>query len=151
MEKVLISDHILRDIRAEIECENGDLIIVKNAKGQDRVDLLNFIAKKIEDSIDGNVVINEEEVVELLMSKLTNIEVDTPSISNPNKELAKVIYYLSSIMQELTWEVLAKKNLQMQLLEKTLLEEDTTRILNDVRNMIKETQQQKIIKEHIKK
>ena len=85
----------------------------------------------------------------LLINKLTNIEIDTDDLQevllNPSYELNMTLLYLSSIMQELIFEVLATQNLKMRMEQNTILEKDTLARVHDIENLVKEISQRKAI------
>ena len=56
-----------------------------------------------------------------------------------------VMLYLSSIMQELIFEILATHNLEMRMEQNTILEKDTLNRIADLENIIKEIKHRKLI------
>lgn len=142
-----ITDLMLREIRAEIEF-GEEKIIVKNPKGEIRKELLEYIYKNIIEQEKHD----ELETIELLMTKLTNIEIEKDTIvkvlNNPCAELNRVLFYLNSIQQELVFEVIALRNLEIRAKENTVLEEDSLKMIMNIQNVIKEVQQRDYIKNH---
>ena len=151
-----INDLMLRDIRAEIDFED-DLIIIKNPKGKVKEELLSFFNEQLNKNMDNmskkkgrkKKIADEIEIMELLINKLTNIEIDTDNLQevllNPSYELSMTLLYLSSIMQELIFEVLATQNLKMRMEQNTILEKDTLVRVHDIENLVKEISQRKAI------
>lgn len=142
-----ITDLMLREIRAEVDF-GEEKIIVKNPKGEVRKELLEYIYKNIIEQEKND----ELETIELLMSKLTNIEIEkdtiTKVLNNPCAELNRVLFYLNSIQQELVFEVIALRNLEIRAKENTVLEEDSLKMIMNIQNVIKEIQQREYIKNH---
>ena len=91
------------------------------------------------------------EIFKLLLNKLTNIKVDTDDLkeilTEPSYELSVVMLYLSSIMQELIFEVLATHNLEIRMEQNTLLEKDTLKRVSDLENLINEIKHRKLIED----
>lgn len=150
-----LNDLMIRDVRAEIDFE-GDKIVINNPKGEVKTELLSYFDNQVERNIENKhkkgkkyKVDSEMDIVKMLMLKLTNIEVDVNSMEeimkNPSYELNLVMLYLSSIMQELIFEVLATKNLQVRMQKNTLLEKDTLNMLSNVEDVIKEIKHRKMI------
>ena len=151
-----INDLMLRDIRAEIDFED-DVIVIKNPKGKVKEELLSFFNEQLNKNMDNmskkkgrkKKIADEIEIMELLINKLTNIEIDTDNLQevllNPSYELSMTLLYLSSIMQELIFEVLATQNLKMRMEQNTILEKDTLVRVHDIENLVKEISQRKAI------
>ena len=151
-----INDLMLRDIRAEIDFED-DVIVIKNPKGEVKKELLSFFNEQLNKNMDNmskkkgrkKKVADEIEIMSLLINKLTNIEIDTNDLQevllNPSYELSMTLLYLSSIMQELIFEVLATQNLKMRMEQNTILEKDTLARVHDIENLVKEISQRKAI------
>lgn len=151
-----INDLMLRDIRAEIDFED-DVIVIKNPKGEVKKELLSFFNEQLNKNMDNvskkkgrkKKVADETEIMSLLINKLTNIEIDTDNLQevllNPSYELSMTLLYLSSIMQELIFEVLATQNLKMRMEQNTILEKDTLARVHDIENLVKEISQRKAI------
>lgn len=150
-----ISELAIKDIRAEVDFENGK-IVIKNPKGKIKNDLILFFKKQVDINVENaskkgkkKKVASDIEIFELLMKKLTNIKVDTDDLisilENPSYELSVVILYLSSIMQELIFEVLAKKNLEIRMQKNTILEKDTLKMVNDLGYLMEEISHRKMI------
>lgn len=141
-----ITDMMLDDIRAEIEFK-GEVIIVKNAKGETRLSLLEKLNEKLmNESGYEDINIDDLELMELLLHELTNIDISDEDdvraiLSCPCEELSRVSFYLASILQELMFEVMASKNLLLRNQEFLLLQEDTLKSIDRVNNMIDETMQ----------
>lgn len=152
-----ISELIIRDIRATIEF-GDESIIIRNPKGEVKNDLLIFFKSQLDKNIDNisrkkgrkKKLANDVEIFKLLLDKLTNIKVDIDDLdeilSNPSYELSMVMLYLSSIMQELIFEILATHNLEMRMEQNTILEKDTLNRIADLENIIKEIKHRKLIK-----
>ena len=151
-----INDLMLRDIRAEIDFED-DVIVIKNPKGKVKEELLSFFNEQLNKNMDNmskkkgrkKKIADEIEIMKLLINKLTNIEIDTDNLQevllNPSYELSMTLLYLSSIMQELIFEVLATQNLKMRMEQNTILEKDTLARVHDIENLVKEISQRKAI------
>lgn len=151
-----ISELMIRDIRATIEF-GDESIIIRNPKGEVKNDLLIFFKSQLDKNIDNisrkkgrkKKLANDVEIFKLLLDKLTNIKVDIDDLnevlSNPSYELSMVMLYLSSIMQELIFEVLATHNLEMRMEQNTILEKDTLNRITDLENIIKEIKHRKLI------
>lgn len=151
-----INDLMLRDVRAEIDFED-DVIVIKNPKGEVKKELLSFFNEQLNKNMDNvskkkgrkKKVADETEIMSLLINKLTNIEIDTDNLQevllNPSYELSMTLLYLSSIMQELIFEVLATQNLKMRMEQNTILEKDTLARVHDIENLVKEISQRKAI------
>ena len=151
-----INDLMLRDVRAEIDFE-GDLIVIKNPKGEVKQELLSFFNEQLNKNMDNiskkkgrkKKIANETEIMTLLINKLTNIEIDVEDLRevllNPSYELNMTLLYLSSIMQELIFEALATQNLKIRMEQNTLLEKDTLSRVNDIENLVKEISQRKAL------
>lgn len=151
-----INDLMLRDIRAEIDFED-DVIVIKNPKGKVKEELLLFFNEQLNKNMDNmskkkgrkKKIADEIEIMKLLINKLTNIEIDTDNLQevllNPSYELSMTLLYLSSIMQELIFEVLATQNLKMRMEQNTILEKDTLARVHDIENLVKEISQRKAI------
>ena len=81
------------------------------------------------------------------MSNLTDIEIDIEDVSsivdNGSIELTKVMFYLTTIVQELTYEVLSQQNLELQMLEKSLLADATVQLTNNIENLVKDKNKEK--------
>lgn len=152
-----ISELMIRDIRATIEF-GDESIIIRNPKGEVKNDLLIFFKSQLDKNIDNisrkkgrkKKLANDVEIFKLLLDKLTNIKVDIDDLdeilSNPSYELSMVMLYLSSIMQELIFEILATHNLEMRMEQNTILEKDTLNRIADLENIIKEIKHRKLIK-----
>lgn len=142
-----ITDLMLREIRAEIDF-GEEKIIVKNPKGEVRKELLDYIYRNTIEQEKHD----ELETIELLITKLTNIEVEKDTVvkvlNNPCAELNRVLFYLNSIQQELVFEVIALRNLEIRAKENTVLEEDSLKMIMNIQNIIKEIQQREYIKNH---
>ena len=151
-----INDLMLRDVRAEIDFED-DVIVIKNPKGEVKKELLSFFNEQLNKNMDNmskkkgrkKKVADETEIMSLLINKLTNIEIDTNDLQevllNPSYELSMTLLYLSSIMQELIFEVLATQNLKIRMEQNTILEKDTLARVHDIENLVKEISQRKAI------
>lgn len=157
-----ISELEVKDIRAEISY-NEETIVVKNPKGEVKRELLNFFQDQLDRNIHNNnikkgrkkKIASEIEIVKLLMEKLTNIEIDSADLdvilTNPSHELSMVMLYLSSIMQELIFETLINKNLEVRMQKNTLLEKDTLIMLEDIQTMVEELAYRRELEKNDKK
>ena len=107
-----------QDIRAIVAVEGLGNITIFNPQGAIKFKLIDFIKTKMGSK---GIEINQNEVITLFMSNLTDIEIDVEDISsivdNGSIELTKVMFYLTTIVQELTYEVLVQQNLELQMLE----------------------------------
>lgn len=152
-----ISELMIKDVRATIECEDGN-IIIKNPKGDVKNELLLFFKEQLDRNMDNaskqrerkKKVASNIDILLMLMSKLTNVEIDVDNpedvLSNPSHELNMVQLYLASIMQELIFEVLSTHNLEMRMEQNTILEKDTLYKVKDLENLIKEIKYRELIK-----
>ncbi|WP_270504434.1 hypothetical protein [Paraclostridium sordellii] len=146
-----INELMLRDIRAEINF-NDEVIVVRNAKGEARKKILKIIDDKLMKRNDDEVDLTDLELIEVLLRELTNIEIEDEDmvqliLLNPCDELNRVIFYLASILQELAFESLASKNLQMRAQENLIVETDTLHSINRVNTMVEEMKQRAYLKE----
>lgn len=138
-----ITDMMLSDIRAEIEYKD-EKIIVRNAKGDLRLSLLNKLNEKLmNDSGFEDINLDDLELMEILLKELTNIEIDDSDdvrtiLQCPNEELTRVSFYLAAILQELMFEVIASKNLMLRNQEFLLLQNDTLACVDRAETMIDE-------------
>lgn len=144
----------VKEVRAEIEY-GDETIVVKNPKGEVKKELLKFFQEQLEKNIHNNnikkgrkkKIATDSDIVKLLIEKLTNIEIDETNVeyllNNPSHELSMVMLYLSSIMQELIFETLANKNLEVRMQKNTLLEKDTLNMLYDMQNILEEIKHRK--------
>lgn len=141
-----ITDMMMLDIRAEIEFKE-ETIVIKNPKGDIRVKLLEKLNDKLmnESGLE-DIQLDDLELIEILMKELTNIEIsdqdDVRSILMcPCEELTRVSFHLASILQELMFEVIATKNLELRNNEFLVLQDDTMYTLNRIENTIGEVKQ----------
>ena len=144
-----ISELMMKDIRATIDFED-EVIVIKNPKGEIKKELLMFFKTQLDNTMDNaskkrgrkKKVAENIEIFKLLLNKLTNITVDTDDLREiliePSYELSVVMLYLSSIMQELIFEVMATQNLKLRMDQNTLLEKDTLKRISDANNLITE-------------
>ncbi|MGL5764738.1 MAG: hypothetical protein ACRCX8_03760 [Sarcina sp.] len=137
-----ISELKVKDIRATIDIED-EQIVIRNPKGKVKQDLLQYFqeqvninVKEADKKVKNKKIASDIDIVKLLMSKLTNIAIDendlTDIFKNPSYELSVVMLYLSSIMQELIFEVLSIKNLEVRMSKNIILEKDTLRMVRDL-------------------
>ena len=133
-----------KDVRATVSVEGLGDVTIFNPKGAIKFKLIDFIKTKM-----GNkgLEINQNEVITLFMSNLTDIEIDmedvTSIVDNGTIELTKVMFYLTTIVQELTYEVLSQQNLELQMLEKSLLADTTVQLTNNIENLVKDKNKEK--------
>ena len=151
-----ISELAMKDVRATVDFE-GETIVIKNPKGEIKNELLLFFRTQLDNTMDNaskkrgrkKKVAENIEIFELLLNKLTNITIDTDNLKEvlvePCYELSMVILYLSSIMQELIFEVMATNNLELRMDMNTLLEKDSLRRVSDLDNLIKEIRLREVI------
>ena len=144
-----LSDLKNKEIRATVQLDD-ETIIIKNPIGDVKSELLMFFQTQIDNTMDNaskkrgrkKKVAENTEIFTLLLNKLTNITVDTDDLREiliePSYELSVVMLYLSSIMQELIFEVIATHNLEIRMEQNTLLEKDTLKRVSDLDNLIKE-------------
>ena len=131
-------------VRATVSVEGLGNVTIFNPKGAIKFKLIDFIKTKM-----GNkgLEINQNEVITLFMSNLTDIEIDmedvTSIVDNGTIELTKVMFYLTTIVQELTYEVLSQQNLELQMLEKSLLADTTVQLTNNIENLVKDKNKEK--------
>lgn len=131
-------------VRATVSIEGVGLVTIVNPKGKVRIELMDFIKKKM-----GNkgITINQNEVITLFMNKLTDLEIDVEDVSsmldNGSLELNKIMFYLTTIVQELTYEILCQQNLELQMLEKTLLADDTLVLTKNIETLIEKRKERK--------
>lgn len=153
-----ISELMIKDIRATIEF-GDEIIVIKNPKGEVKNELLIFFKTQLDNTMENaskkrgrkKKVAENIEIFKLLLNKLTNIKVDTDDLkeilTEPSYELSVVMLYLSSIMQELIFEVLATHNLEIRMEQNTLLEKDTLKRVSDLENLINEIKHRKLIED----
>ena len=151
-----ISELKIRDIRATVEFEN-ETIVIKNPKGEIKNELLMFFKIQLDNTMDNaskkrgrkKKVAENVEIFKLLLNKLTNITIDTEDLKDilvePSYELSVVMLYLSSIMQELIFEVIATHNLELRMEQNVLLEKDTLNRISDLDNLVKEIKLRHVI------
>jgi hypothetical protein len=132
-----ISELLRKDIRAKIEF-GEDVIIVKNPGGQ----FLNKLKKILKENLENEK--SEErnkEILVTLIENLTNIEIDEnldEVLENPSHELSVVVFHLCSIIQELTFEIIAEYQLGSRLLQNTILEKETLTRISQLDELAKE-------------
>ena len=153
-----ISELMIKDIRATIEF-GDEIIVIKNPKGEVKNELLIFFKTQLDNTMENaskkrgrkKKVAENIEIFKLLLNKLTNIKVDTDDLKEiliePSYELSVVMLHLSSIMQELIFEVLATHNLEIRMEQNTLLEKDTLKRVSDLENLINEIKHRKLIED----
>ena len=153
-----ISELMIKDIRATREF-GDEIIVIKNPKGEVKNELLIFFKTQLDNTMENaskkrgrkKKVAENIEIFKLLLNKLTNIKVDTDDLkeilTEPSYELSVVMLYLSSIMQELIFEVLATHNLEIRMEQNTLLEKDTLKRVSDLENLINEIKHRKLIED----
>ena len=133
-----------QDIRAIVAVEGLGNITIFNPQGAIKFKLIDFIKTKMGSK---GIEINQNEVITLFMSNLTDMEIDVEDISaivdNGSIELTKVMFYLTTIVQELTYEVLVQQNLELQMLEKSLLADTTVQLTNNIEDIVKEKKKEK--------
>ena len=120
MSKVKIGSLVQEEIRASIPfiTEGGktEYIVVKNATKEIREDLGNLIWKGIEDT---KKKVSKNELLELLIDRLTNIELDERLDVILEKEISHelnmVMFYITEILSEITHEVLMNANTQLSI------------------------------------
>lgn len=144
-----INELMLRDIRAEVDF-NDEKIIVKNPKGEVRKRILGYLNEKLMNSKTEDTL-TDLELIEMLLKELTNIEItDLDNVQaillSPCAELNRVIFYLATILQELVFETLSFKNLQMRLQENAILETDTLHSIARSNSMIEEMKQRSYLR-----
>lgn len=144
-----ISELKIKDIRATVEF-GEETIIIKNPKGEVKNELLMFFKTQLDNTMDNaskkrgrkKKVAENIEIFKLLLSKLTNIAIDVDDLKSiltePSYELSVIVLYLSSIMQELIFEVMATHNLEIRMEQNTILEKDTLKRVFELDNFIKE-------------
>ena len=151
-----ISELKIKEVRATVEFE-GETIVIKNPIGEVKSELLMFFKSQLDNTMDNaskkrgrkKKVAENIEIFKLLLEKLTNVTVDTEDLreilSEPSYELSVVMLYLSSIMQELIFEVIATHNLELRMEQNVLLEKDTLKRVSDLDNLIKEIRLREVI------
>ena len=144
-----ISNLKIKEIRATVQLDD-ETIIIKNPIGDVKNELLMFFQTQVDNTMDNTSkkrgrkkkVAENTEIFTLLLNKLTNITIDVEDIkevlAEPSYELSVVMLYLSSIMQELIFEVMATQNLKLRMDQNTLLEKDTLKRISDANNLITE-------------
>ena len=151
-----LSDLKNKEIRATVEFED-ETIIIKNPIGDVKNELLMFFQTQVDNTMDNTSkkrgrkkkVAENTEIFTLLLNKLTNITIDVEDVkevlAEPSYELSVVMLYLSSIMQELIFEVMATQNLKLRMDQNTLLEKDTLKRISELDNLIKEMKSREVI------
>ena len=144
-----ISDLKNKEIRATVQLDD-ETIIIKNPIGDVKSELLMFFQTQIDNTMDNAAkkrgrkkkVAENIDIFTLLLNKLTNITIDVEDIKDilaePSYELSVVMLYLSSIMQELIFEVMATQNLKLRMDQNVLLEKDTIKRVSELDNLIRE-------------
>ena len=151
-----ISDLKNKEIRATVQLDD-ETIIIKNPIGDVKSELLMFFQSQVNNTMDNAAkkrgrkkkVAENTEIFTLLLNKLTNITIDVEDVkevlAEPSYELSVVMLYLSSIMQELIFEVMATQNLKLRMDQNTLLEKDTLKRISELDNLIKEMKSREVI------
>ena len=151
-----ISDLKIKEIRATVQLDD-ETIIIKNPIGDVKNELLMFFQTQVDNTMDNTSkkrgrkkkVAENTEIFTLLLNKLTNITIDIEDVkevlAEPSYELSVVMLYLSSIMQELIFEVMATQNLKLRMDQNTLLEKDTLKRISELDNLIKEMKSREVI------
>ena len=151
-----ISDLKIKEIRATVQLDD-ETIIIKNPIGDVKSELLMFFQSQVNNTMDNAAkkrgrkkkVAENTEIFTLLLNKLTNITIDVEDVkevlAEPSYELSVVMLYLSSIMQELIFEVMATQNLKLRMDQNTLLEKDTLKRISELDNLIKEMKSREVI------
>ena len=151
-----ISDLKNKEIRATVQLDD-ETIIIKNPIGDVKSELLMFFQSQVNNTMDNAAkkrgrkkkVAENTEIFTLLLNKLTNITIDVEDVkevlAEPSYELSVVMLYLSSIMQELIFEVMATQNLKLRMDQNTLLEKDTIKRVSELDSLIKEMKSREVI------
>ena len=151
-----ISDLKNKEIRATVQLDD-ETIIIKNPIGDVKNELLIFFQSQVNNTMDNAAkkrgrkkkVAENTEIFTLLLNKLTNITIDVEDVkevlAEPSYELSVVMLYLSSIMQELIFEVMATQNLKLRMDQNVLLEKDTIKRVSELDNLIKEMKSREVI------
>ena len=133
-----------QDIRATVSIEGLGNVTIFNPKGAIKFKLIDFIKSKMGSK---GVEINQNEVISLFMTNLTDLEIDVEDVSsivdNGSIELTKIMFYLTTIVQELTYEVLTQQNLELQTIEKSLLADTTVQLTNNIGDLVKDKKKEK--------
>ena len=144
-----ISDLKIKEIRATVQLDD-ETIIIKNPIGDVKNELLMFFQTQIDNTMDNAAkkrgrkkkVAENIDIFTLLLNKLTNITIDIEDVkevlAEPSYELSVVMLYLSSIMQELIFEVMATQNLKLRMDQNILIEKDTLKRVSELDNLIRE-------------
>ena len=152
-----ISDLKIKEIRATVQLDD-ETIIIRNPIGDVKNELLMFFQTQIDNTMDNaskkrgrkKKVAENTEIFTLLLNKLTNITIDVEDVKEvliePSYELSVVMLYLSSIMQELIFEVMATQNLKLRIDQNALLEKDTLKRVSELDNLIREIKSRENIK-----
>ena len=152
-----ISDLKIKEIRATVQLDD-ETIIIKNPIGDLKNELLMFFQTQVDNTMDNaskkrgrkKKVAENTEIFTLLLNKLTNITIDVEDVKEvliePSYELSVVMLYLSSIMQELIFEVMATQNLKLRMDQNALLEKDTLKRVSELDNLIREIKSRENIK-----
>ena len=152
-----ISDLKIKEIRATVQLDD-ETIIIRNPIGDVKNELLMFFQTQIDNTMDNaskkrgrkKKVAENTEIFTLLLNKLTNITIDVEDVKEvliePSYELSVVMLYLSSIMQELIFEVMATQNLKLRMDQNALLEKDTLKRVSELDNLIREIKSRENIK-----
>ena len=151
-----LSDLKNKEIRATVQLDD-ETIIIKNPIGDVKSELLMFFQTQIDNTMDNAAkkrgrkkkVAENIDIFTLLLNKLTNITIDVEDIKDilaePSYELSVVMLYLSSIMQELIFEVMATQNLKLRMDQNVLLEKDTIKRVSELDSLIKEMKSREVI------
>ena len=151
-----ISDLKNKEIRATVQLDD-ETIIIKNPIGDVKSELLMFFQSQVNNTMDNAAkkrgrkkkVAENTEIFTLLLNKLTNITIDVEDVkevlAEPSYELSVVMLYLSSIMQELIFEIMATQNLKLRMDQNVLLEKDTIKRVSELDSLIKEMKSREVI------
>lgn len=133
-----------KEIRAIVPMDGLGSVTIFNPKGDVKLELVDFIKTKMGNK---SIEINQDEVISLFMTKLTDLEIDVDNVSsivdNGSIELTKIMFYLTTIVQELAYEVLSQQNLELQMIEKNLLADTTIQLTDSIETIAKSKKKKK--------
>ena len=113
-------------------------VVITNPTNEVKSQLISFI----KESQEGNTDIDINKMFTLLLTTLTNIEVDVDEvediINSPSKPMVEIIGHLNDIIQDVVYEMLVEQQMSLSMLEKTIMGKDITNKVERINSMVKE-------------
>lgn len=130
------------EIRRKITFTNAEgekeIILVKNPNNETKVELMEFLANRIQENED-ELTIEPKDIMVNLLPLLTNIEIDVDDmdeiIDNPNPQLTEVFYHLGEIIQETINEMLMIQSSNLSMASQN-------GVMEDIQNKIEKVAQE---------